>query len=278
MASLITMLSGAALGAGTMYLMDPDRGHRRRSDLRQTLAEAGDSELVERARRLEPLTAVREMGAGLLESRGPMLAALTSRGRRAMPFARRRAPGFGARDWALLGGFAGAIGLGLWLVGRSKDSGRGIEVVRTMTVEAPIERVYEFWNDFENFPRFMSHVREVRRVGPDRTHWVINGPGGAPVEWDAITTKRVPNEEIRWRTVEGSLVEHEGAVRFSQAAGGATAIEVRMVYRPVGGTLGHGVAALFGSDPEHAIADDLARVAAQLRGARPAVGDTGQRR
>jgi uncharacterized membrane protein len=152
--------------------------------------------------------------------------------------------------------------------------GAGIEVVRTMTVEAPVERVYEFWNDFENFPRFMSHVREVKRTGPDRSHWVVNGPGGAPIEWEAVVTRRAPNEEIAWHTVEGSLVEHEGVVRFRPAGSGATRIEVRMTYRPVGGTLGHGLAALFGSDPERVIGDDLTRVAAQLRGARPAVGET----
>jgi uncharacterized membrane protein len=52
-----------------------------------------------------------------------------------------------------------------------------------------------------------------------------------------------------------------------------------MSYRPVGGSLGHGLAALFGSDPERVIADDLNRVAAQLRGGtRPAAGESGLRR
>jgi uncharacterized membrane protein len=262
-----------------MYLMDPERGHRRRAELREALNEVGDSELVGRARRLEPLTAVREIGSGLVAARWPAMAALASSGRRVLPFpARRRAPLLGPRDWMLLGGFAGAIAAGLWLLRRGRGDERGIEVTRTMTVEAPVERVYEFWSDFENFPRFMSHVREVRRTGPDRTHWVVAGPGGAPIEWDAVVTGRMPNERIEWRTVEGSLVEHEGAVRFHAAGGGSTRIEVRLVYRPLGGALGHGLAALFGSDPDRVIADDLSRVAAQLRGARPAVGETGQRR
>ena len=278
MASFVSLLSGAVLGAGTMYLMDPERGHRRRADLREALADVGDSELVGRARRIEPLAAVREIGSGIVAARWPAVAALASSGRKVLPFTtRRRAPLLGARDLVLLGGFAGAIAAGLWLVRRGRGEERGIEVTRTMTVEAPVERVYEFWNDFENFPRFMSHVREVRRTGPDRTHWVVAGPGGARIEWDAVVTRRVPNERIEWRTVEGSLVEHEGAVRF-QPAGGSTDIEVRLVYRPLGGALGHGLAALFGSDPDSTIADDLSRVAALLRGARPAVGETGQRR
>jgi uncharacterized membrane protein len=279
MTSFVTLLSGAVLGAGSMYLMDPDRGHRRRADLREALAEAGESDLVTRARRMEPLSAAREIGGSLIAARWPMVAGLVTSGRRALPFApRRRTPMLGVRDWALLGGFAGAIAAGLWLVRRAGGDAGGIEVVRTMTVEAPVERVYEFWNDFENFPRFMSHVREIRRTGPDRTHWVVAGPGGAPIEWDAVVTKRVPNERIEWRTVDSSMIEHEGSVRFRPAGSGATRIEVRLVYRPVGGMLGHGLAALFGSDPDRVIGDDLARVAAQLRGARPAVGESGQRR
>ena len=195
-----------------------------------------------------------------------------------MPFARRRSSTLGTRDWALLGGFVGAVAAGLWLVRRSRGSARGIEVVRTMTVEAPVERVYEFWNEFENFPRFMSHVHEVRRIGADRTHWVVAGPGGTPVEWDAVVIRRIVNEEIGWRTVEGSLVEHSGSVRFRSAGVGQTRIDVKMTYRPLGGALGHGLATLLGSDPERVIADDLDRLATQLRGPRAATGESGPRR
>ena len=275
MQSLMTLLGGASLGAGAMYLMDPDRGHRRRAELRDTLAEVADSELVERARQLEPMAAVRQLGGsvGALLEASQWVPAARARGWR-----RRRVAALEARDWALLGGFVGAITAGLWLARRAMDTGDGIRVVRTMTVEAPIEGVYEFWSDFENFPRFMSHVREVNRTGPDRTHWVVAGPGGTPIEWDAVVTDRVPNEVIGWRTVEGSLVEHRGTVRFRPAGNGATRIEIRMTYRPVGGALGHGVAELFGSDPERVIGEDLARVATHLRGPRPAVGEAGQRR
>ena len=51
-----------------------------------------------------------------------------------------------------------------------------------------------------------------------------------------------------------------------------------MTYRPMGGALGHGLATLFGSDPERVIADDLDRLATQLRGPRAATGEAGPRR
>ncbi len=284
MGRLMTLLSGASMGASGMYLMDPDRGHRRRAELRDVLADVDTGELIERARHLQPVKAVRLLRGGGM---GAMLELARwmprSRPARWMPASRgfgrrRRRSMLESRDWAMLGGLVGAIAAGLWLARRWSGTGEGIEVVRTMTVEAPIERVYEFWNDFENFPRFMSHVREVKRTGPDRTHWVVAGPGGTPVEWDAVVSKRVPNEEISWRTVDGALVEHAGTVRFRPAGSGQTQIEIRMTYRPAGGAVGHGLATLFGSDPERVIADDLSRLATQLRGGRSAMGESGQRR
>ena len=295
MRSLMTLLGGASLGAGGMYLMDPDRGRRRRAELRDALAEVDTGELVERARRLQPT--VRQLGGSvgamleparaMLEPARAMLEPARLMSRSALPRWntlsrslgwRRRRSVIHARDWAVLGGLVGAIATSLWLARRWSAAGEGIEVVREMTVDAPVERVYEFWNEFENFPRFMSHVHEVRRIGADRTHWVVAGPGGTPVEWDAVVTRRIVNEEIGWRTVEGSLVEHSGSVRFRSAGVGQTRIDVKMTYRPLGGALGHGLATLLGSDPERVIADDLDRLATQLRGPRAATGESGPRR
>lgn len=268
MRTLMTWLGGASLGAGAMYLMDPDRGGRRRADLRQTLAEVADSDLVQRAQS-EVGVLGRLGGSTEMLERSAWLSALSGL------TGRRRRGTLTAGDWTMLGGVLGAVVAGLWLARRA-GNGAGIEIARTVRVEAPVERVYELWSDLENLPRFMSHVREVKRVGPDRTHWVVAGPAGAPIEWDAIVTERMANAVIAWRTVEGAVVEHRGAVRFRPLGAGATMLEVRLTYRPVGGTLGHGLATMLGSDPERVIGEDLDRVAAQLRTPRPAAGELGQ--
>jgi uncharacterized membrane protein len=293
MRTSLTFLSGASLGAGLMYLMDPERGDTRRAELRGALADLGESEMVERAleraRQLELPAAVREMGGDMLErpaswwsslraSDAP--AALRRAARRRgygdwTRWGRRREPRLDTRDWALLGGLLGAAIVGIWLGRRALNGAEAIEVAHGVTIEAPVERVWEFWNDVQNFPRFMSYVRDVRSLGGDRSHWTVSGPGGVPVEWDAVVTERVPNQVLSWRTVEGALVEHSGTVRFQPAGPGATRVDVRLSYRPAGGALGRGVASLFGADPERVIGEDLARVAAQLRGPRAAVGETG---
>lgn len=135
---------------------------------------------------------------------------------------------------------------------------RAIVVHKTVTVNAPVQEVFEFWRRYENFPRFMAHLREVRRGGDGRSHWVAVGPAGVPIEWDTEETRVVPNQVIAWRTVPGSLVQHAGIVRFEPAEG-ATRVDVRLSYNPPGGALGHAVAALFGEDPKRAMDEDLVR-------------------
>lgn len=141
---------------------------------------------------------------------------------------------------------------------------RPIDVHKSITVQAPVARVFAFFTEWENWPRWMSHVREVRSTGgapgEERTHWVVDGPAGTTVAWDAITTAFVPNEHIAWKSIEGGPIEHSGVVRFMPTADGATTIEVKMAYNPPVGAVGHAVASILGRDPKHQMDDDLARL------------------
>jgi uncharacterized membrane protein len=135
---------------------------------------------------------------------------------------------------------------------------QAVTVQKTIDVVAPIEEVFDFWSRYENFPRFMAHVREVRRIGPGRARWTVAGPGGVPIEWETIETQHVPNNIIAWKTVEGAVVAHAGTVQFDQYPD-ATRIRVRMTWTPPAGAVGHAIASLLGSDPKRAMDKDLVR-------------------
>jgi uncharacterized membrane protein len=108
----------------------------------------------------------------------------------------------------------------------------------SIEVEAPVQRVYEYWRNLENLPQFMANVEEVRSTGPDTTHWVVKGPLGAKVEFDARTTQDEPNSAIGWNSVDG-VVQTSGQVRFQEAGEARTRIEVQMNYAdPPGGKVG----------------------------------------
>ncbi len=179
----------------------------------------------------------------------------------------------GLRAGGVLGSVMATAGAGLLTRATTNLSARRLlgvgevphlPVQKTITVAAPLERVWALWSNFENFPRFMSHLRQVTRLDDTRSRWTAAGPAGSTVEWYAVTTRVVPNDTIAWESVEDSAVKTAGAVHFRPARNGGTEIEVRLLYAPPGGAIGHAVAMLFGVDPKHSMDDDLVRLKSLL--------------
>lgn len=133
-------------------------------------------------------------------------------------------------------------------------------VQKTLTVNRPVEEVYSFWRDFENFPRFMRHVESVRVSDDRRSHWRARGPAGLTVDWDAEITSERANELIAWRSVEGSQITNSGRVTFRPAPGNrGTEVRVEIEYRPPAGTLGRAIAWMFGEEPAQQVREDMRR-------------------
>ena len=135
-----------------------------------------------------------------------------------------------------------------------------ININKAININAPVDQVYQFWSNFENLPRFMAHLKQVKDMGNGRSHWVATGPAGTTAEWDAVVTRQVPNELISWESIEGSEVKTSGMVRFRQNPVGGTRVTVHLNYTPPAGVIGHAVAALFGTDPKQAMDEDLVRL------------------
>lgn len=146
-------------------------------------------------------------------------------------------------------------------IGEGRQS---IAVHKATTIFAPVDQVFDFFSHYDNFPAFMSHVREVEDRGDGRSHWTVDGPGGIPVQWDAELTAKETNRRIAWRSTDGSIVAHEGEIRFQPTEGGATRVEVHLEHSPPAGALGHAVATAFRRDPRHQLDDDLVRAKTYL--------------
>lgn len=269
------LITGVVVGAGAMYLLDPDRGARRRSLLRdqgiQARQKLGDG-IAATARQPEP-------GPELLqESWAPATRLVVGSVGGFLALRATRSSGFPGR-------LLGVVGLGLLaratsnipprrLVGIARGR-HAVDVEKTINVAAPVDRVWELWSNFENFPRFMAHLREVRKVDEGRSHWVAAGPAGVSVEWDAVVTDWVPNQFIGWTTSEGSPIEMTGQVRLRPTSAIATEIDVQLAYNPPAGAAGHALASLLGADPKRAIDDDLVRLKSLLEDEKTSkAGDT----
>jgi uncharacterized membrane protein len=293
-------LAYLGLGAALMYFYDPQAGRKRRADLHNRIDTAGRQ--LAHARDVVRRDAANRMNGLVAETRGAIEAgrrdglkaggtslvemaqgtARTWQRRRWSPAQRAFAGAFGAA-FAMYGYFRGGVkgvglcALGSALVARATANedlsdvlrSHGILVEKSIVVDAPVERVFAYWRDLENLPNWMSHVREVRSLGGDRYHWVVDGPAGAPVEWDAELLNYAENREMTWHSVGDSQVEHVGRVRFEEAPEGGTRIHVQMRYTPPGGIVGHGVAKVFGTDPKSEMDDDLARMKAAIETGNP---------
>lgn len=177
---------------------------------------------------------------------------------------------FGARR---RGPVAAAVGLaGLALAARGATNtplkrvagvggGRkAIDVQKTINIDAPRDQVFTFLTDYENWPRFMSNVRDVRESRPGLQHWTVDGPAGKTIEWDAEVTRFIPDELVAWKSVDGAAVRHAGTLRVDENEDGGTRVHVQMSYNPPAGAAGHAVAKLFHADPKRQMDEDLQRL------------------
>ncbi len=305
------LLTGLLIGAGLMYLLDPDRGTRRRHVARDRLGRARrrmSDEIAAAARNVKNRSAgtfaelrsrfgnddaedaiieerIRARVGRLVSHPGAIDVAVIS-GEATLLGAvledelEELLDGVGAvrgvrRVWNQLDVYGVPDGVPELQGGVQRERRRRrrtMDVQKTVNVAAPLEEVWALWSDFTRFPKFMTHVREVRVTGPGRSHWVATGPLGAPGEWDAEITDWSERERIAWQSLEGSPVETAGEVRFGRRPDGGSRIEVRMSCTPPAGVLGEAVATFFGSHPKRQIDDDMLRFKSLLETGRTKAG------
>jgi uncharacterized membrane protein len=158
-------------------------------------------------------------------------------------------------------------------------SGRrsGITIQKTLTIDAPVTDVFDFFVNPSSFPQFMRHVKEVNDLGHGKSHWVVAGPAGIPVSWDASITKLEPNAVIAWRSENNSPVANAGIIKFEDYGPEKTRVQITLSYSPPAGVIGDIATKIFGANPRRELEEDMNRVKSYLEGGRPA-HDAAQRR
>jgi uncharacterized protein YndB with AHSA1/START domain len=215
------LVGGAGIAAGLMFLLGRPRGKRRRPALpiaaslatgavasaRQAIARVDAprrvTDLAEAARRLRP-----EWRNGRIALRR-----------------RRRLAFLQEHPWAVFGTAASLLAAGTWRLWR-REAGK---MRMATTIEAPVEHVFDAWLRFEDFPRFMPMVAEVRPVGDDRWQWTIATHRGPSIQLVSRVTQRDRPHVIAWAT-DGAVAQHSGTVRFQPTAESKTRIKIAIVH------------------------------------------------
>jgi len=114
-------------------------------------------------------------------------------------------------------------------------------VEQSIDLEVPVKTAYDQWTQFEDFPKFMDGVKEIRQIDDTHLHWKAEIAGRVK-EWDAEITEQRPEERVAWKATDGS--PNAGVVTFHRLSDTRSRLMVQIeheddgVVEKVGSALG----------------------------------------
>jgi uncharacterized membrane protein len=105
------------------------------------------------------------------------------------------------------------------------------DVTESVDVAVPVRTAYNQWTQFEEFPRFMEGVQEVRQLSDTMTHWKTE-IAGVKREFDARITEQIPDERVAWTSTEGT--RQAGVVTFHRLDDSHSRVTAQLEFEPDG--------------------------------------------
>ena len=126
-------------------------------------------------------------------------------------------------------------------------------IEQSIELNVPVRAAYDQWTQFEEFPKFMEGVEEIRQIDDTHLHWVAE-IGGTRHEWDAVITEQLPDERVAWRNTDGK--DNAGVVTFHKLGDDQSKLMVQLDFVPEG--IKEKVGDLIGA-PDRRVKSDLER-------------------
>ncbi len=104
-------------------------------------------------------------------------------------------------------------------------------IEKSIEVDVPLRTAYNQWTQFEEFPKFMEGVEEVRQLDEKRLFWRAQ-IAGKSTEWEAEIYEQIPDSRIAWRSTSGA--PNAGAVSFQSLGPERTRVNLMIDYQPLG--------------------------------------------
>lgn len=104
-------------------------------------------------------------------------------------------------------------------------------IEKSIEINVSVKTAYNQWTQFEEFPKFMEGIEEIKQLTDKRLHWKAN-IAGKQEEWDAEITEQIPDQRIAWRSKGGAM--NEGLVTFSPLSDTTSRLTLQMAYVPNG--------------------------------------------
>jgi uncharacterized membrane protein len=105
------------------------------------------------------------------------------------------------------------------------------KIEKSIDVNVPVRTAYNQWTQFEEFPRFMESVKEVRQINNQLLLWRAE-IAGKQEEWYADISEQTPDQRIAWHSTTGA--QNAGVVTFHYIDDNTTRIMLQVEYDPEG--------------------------------------------
>ena len=102
-------------------------------------------------------------------------------------------------------------------------------IEKSIEIDVPVNKAYNQWTQFEEFPKFMEGVKAVKQLDDKRLHWRAE-IAGKEKEWDAEITEQIPDKRIAWRSRTGAA--NAGVVTFHNISPAKTKVMLQLEYDP----------------------------------------------
>jgi uncharacterized membrane protein len=114
----------------------------------------------------------------------------------------------------------------------SNRKGTGMtDIIETIDVNVPLRTAYNQWTQFEEFPRFMEGVEQVRQLGDTTLEWTAD-VAGQTKSWRATITEQEPDQRVAWTATDGA--HNAGVVTFHRLADDRTRVTLQLDVEPEG--------------------------------------------
>jgi uncharacterized membrane protein len=97
----------------------------------------------------------------------------------------------------------------------------------SIDVDVPVHVAFQQWTQFEDFPRFIPDLQEVRQLDERHVSWRAQVLG-VPLEWSSEITQQITDELIAWKSTRGP--QSAGYVEFDPLSSRATRVTLQVSF------------------------------------------------
>jgi len=106
------------------------------------------------------------------------------------------------------------------------------QVIEAIDVDVPVSTSYNQWTQFEEFPRFLTFIEDIKQLDDTHVHWKVN-IAGQEREFDTVITEQLPDDRIAWNSTGGE-VDHAGVVTFHKLSDTTSRVTAQIDWEPEG--------------------------------------------